>query len=102
MRSLSLLFMVLLSACGGGLGPLFAEVRWAVRCEAMGGCVGSSSHDVVGNNGEGGVALRCDVVESPTSRTISLSVTETDLDGFRIDGAQVPLAGGPAGGGCRA
>lgn len=102
MRRLTpLLFLIALASCGGGKGPLFADAKWAVRCEQMGGCVGASSHDVVANTGEGGAAIMCDVIESATNRIVNFSVTAPDGAQLSVQGAQVPLTGGPAGGSCQ-
>ncbi|MGE0789145.1 MAG: hypothetical protein AB7S26_25960 [Sandaracinaceae bacterium] len=102
----SLVLLLALVGCDGGNPDVFADMRYAVRCNETRGCPGESQRDICGfNMGDPCVELgdvpsfqiTCDVEETSDNRTITFVALGLGFS-LRITSLVVPFAGGPGGG----
>lgn len=84
-----------------GPAGVYADIQYAVRCEAMGMCPGTVMRDINGFNGTDGLRVSCNVVETATQRILSFSATSRSTFGMSVMNATFARGGGsPSGAGC--
>ena len=96
------LALALIAGCGEGSAPvvdagtdahsarLHAELAWRLRCDAAGGGCSYVDHVVDAYDGDGGLDLTCNVVESATSRRVALGAASGSLYTFAISNVEIP------------
>lgn len=115
LRSFGSIIVFMMSLCVAGCGDpnpglLYADFRYATRCEETLGCPGAVEHDICGYNlsdpcyeGMPSPTLSCSVTEMEgATRTINFSAQQGGGFSIRVEGLVVPFNGGSGGGaGCR-
>jgi len=71
---------------------LHAELAWRLRCDATGGGCLYDDRIVDGYDGDGDLELTCNVVESATSRTLSLGASVASRYTLAIQRVEIPRA----------
>lgn len=89
---------------GCGDDPLqpFADVRWKVRCQEMGGCTGYPSRDMNNYNGEEGRRISCQVQARPDgSSEFFFKAYQGTEYGIEVSNASYRGTGGAISGACQ-
>lgn len=88
----SMLLAILGGGCSSdGLGRLFFDVGWAVRCDLSGGCTEPVQHSFAQFTGEMGVGGSCQL--TPSSGGQVLSFTASDESGAELSLRTAQLSG---------
>jgi len=102
----SLVFALLigsLAACGDDPSPVFANIKWKVRCDQVGGCSGIPARDIEHLDGEEDHNITCSVTSTAGgNQRLSFSANMANEYGIAIQGAEFSSAGVIVGAGCQA
>ena len=92
----------LVVGCGDDPLQPFADIRWKLRCQVMGGCTGYMNRDMNNYNGEEGRKISCQIQSrgGGTNEFFFKAYQGTDY-GIEMSNVSYSGTGGPVGGTCQ-